>query len=530
MVALLVRLRWRQLSHQLGRNPWLLVSLLLGGMAALGLLTMLAAGLAALRFAAPDVAVTVLVIVGAIIVTGWWLGSVLVSADDALAPERFALLPVRARAMLPGLVVAGATTVGGVGTTIALLLMLVGWSVSAPALLASVLMIPVALATCVLGARVIAGLLAGWLARRRSRDLVVIAGVLLISCSGIAINLVISAIAELGVGASAFGQFAEVLAFTPMGAVFGVPAAVASGGWLDAALRLLIALAAVALLWIVAERQLAARLVAPITASGGGRVRSGGLLDRLLPATPAGAIAARTLRYRRRDPRHIVNVAMLLVLPALLVGVVVMNGIRGEGVEFSAGIVLIPAIGALLIGSIVQMDAAYDNDALALHIHTGVSGIADRAGRLLGIGIFAVPMAVVLCVLVSLLAGRWDLLPATLGATLGPWIVAAGAGAWIGAYLPGRAPAPEANPLGRGSSGGAQSMLALLAIAPITLILGGPAFGLAIASLWNPVLGWASLACALVLGGGAVWAGVVLGGRALQQRWPEVLAGVSSEG
>ncbi|MBK0418104.1 hypothetical protein JD276_03545 [Leucobacter sp. CSA1] len=529
MVAILVGLRWRQLGHQLGRNPWFIVALVVSGLVALGMLGTLALALGALRLAAPDLAVTALVLVGSAITAGWWIGTIFVSSDDSLAPERFALLPVRARSLLPGLTVAGATTIGGIGTTIALLLMLVGWSVSLAAALAATLLAPVALMVCVLGARVIGGLLARWLARRRTRDLVLTLGVLLVACSGLLLNLLLTAVGELDAPSESLAAAADVLAWTPLGAAFGVPAAVAEGEWLVAVLRLAVALATVVVLWLAAERLLAARLVAPISGGGGGRVRSGGLVDRVLPATPVGAVAARTLRYRRRDPRHLVNTVMLLVLPALLLGVFAMNGLRDGGVTFGPALVLLPSINALLICTIVQMDVAYDNDAVALHILTGVRGTADRVGRLLGIGILAIPLTVILCVLACLLVGSWALLPASLGAALGLSLAAAGAASAVGAYLPGRAPAPGANPFGRGSSGGVQSLLAMIVVMPITLVVGGPALGFAIASFWTPSLGWVSLACGLLLGGAATWAGAVIGGRALDRRWPRVLADVSSE-
>ena len=70
----------------------------------------------------------------------------------------------------------------------------------------------------------------------------------------------------------------------------------------------------------------------------------------------------------------------------------------------------------------------------------------------------------------------------------------------------------------------------MLIMSPITLILGAPALGFAIAAIWMPPLGWVSLLCAVVIGAGAVWGGTVLGGRTLERRWPEVLAEVSSEG
>lgn len=530
MVALLVSLRLRQLGHQLARNPWMIVTLVVVGLFAVSFLAVLTVGLVLLRVGAPDAAATVLVLTGGVIVLGWWVGSILVSGDDALAPERFALLPVTASRMLPGLVVAGATTIGGIGTALALVLMLLGWSVTVPALLAALVLIPVVLATCVLGARVVSGLLGRWLARRRIRDLLLTLGVALLASSGLLLNLGLQALTSVQDIRGAFATVAEIAAWTPVAAVFGVPAALAQGAVGVALLRLLVALATVAALWMAARALLDARLTAPIVSSGGGRVRSGGVLDRMLPSGPAGAIAGRTLRYFRRDPRQVINVVMLLLLPAIFLGLALMNGLREDSVGFGPAVILIPAINALLAGSIVQLAVAYDNDAVALHILTGVSGTADRAGRLLGFGLIGLPVTVVLCVATCLVAQRPDLLPASLGAALGLMAVSAGAGAWVGAFLPGRAPAPEASPFGRGSAGGAQSFLAMLIMSPITLILGAPALGFAIAAIWMPPLGWVSLLCAVVIGAGAVWGGTVLGGRTLERRWPEVLAEVSSEG
>ena len=74
-----------------------------------------------------------------------------------------------------------------------------------------------------------------------------------------------------------------------------------------------------------------------------------------------------------------------------------------------------------------------------------------------------------------------------------------------------------------------QSLLAMMIMSPITLILGAPALGFAIAAIWNPALGWVSLVLGLAIGALALWGGAVLGGRLLDRRWPEVLAEVSSE-
>ena len=64
-----------------------------------------------------------------------------------------------------------------------------------------------------------------------------------------------------------------------------------------AGLRLLLALGLLAGLWFAWGHFLECRLTEPLEAARGtGRVRGRGLVDRLYPATPAGGVAARTLR------------------------------------------------------------------------------------------------------------------------------------------------------------------------------------------------------------------------------------------
>ncbi|SDH89960.1 hypothetical protein [Agrococcus jejuensis] len=525
MAALLVGLRLKQLGRSLTRSPWHIVGLVFGALGALWMLGLVAVGAVGLRLAPEGVAPLVLVLVTSVAVVGWAVGALLSSTDESLAPERFALLPVRARQLLPGLALAQLLGIGGVATAIALALLLIAWSASVPALVAAIVMLPVALLTCMLGARVLSGVLARTLASRRTRDVATVVLMVLLISSGLLLSVVARAIAESASVQALLEQAAGVLAWTPLGATAGVPAAIATGDWLAAGIRLVIALGTVALLWWAWGAQLAARLVEPVQASGGGRVRSGGIVDRLVPATPTGAVAARSIRLFRRDPRHLLNAIATLVLPLILVGTQVASGVLVP--ELAA---FLPLIMALIVGQIAQLALAYDKDALALHVLTGVPGRADRAGRLLAMAIVLGPSIVLASVLVSGITGRWDLLPASLGASVSTSLVAAGVGIAVGAFLPGRAPAPEQGPFGRGSSGGAQSFAAMGIMLPVIAVAGAPATVLAVLGVvWMPWLGWLALPAGLAIGGVAVWLGIRIGGDRLDRAWPEVLAAVSSD-
>ncbi|MCH1882603.1 hypothetical protein [Agrococcus sp. ARC_14] len=538
MAALLLGLRLRQYGRALGRNPWAIVTLVvtaLGALAGLGLLAVL---LVTLRVLAPTAAADAVVLLGSGLVVVWAVASILISADDALAPERFSVLPVPARRLLPGVLLAGAIGVGGIATAIALLLTLIGWSADLFALVAAVLLLPVQLLTCLLAGRALVAALSRQLAKRSGRDLTIVVGSLLGISAGILVVTVLEGVRALGSTETLLGALSGVLAWTPLGAAWGVPLAVLAGSWLEAVAKLAIAIATVVLLWLVWAHDFRTRLTAPIVQGGGGRVRGGAWLDRLLPATPVGAIAARGLRYRFRDPRHLVNVLGVAIVPllVLVMNVVVGNSVQvdidaGPGAEpFAAiGPMLLPVLGAIVLMSVAQLDAAYDSSAIAAHVLTGVTGAQDRAGRALGMVVLFAPILLVMCVLSTAIAGSWTLLPASIGATLGTGGIVLGIGAAVSPWLPGQTPPPETSPFGAGSSGGAQALLgALIAMAAI-LTVGAPAIGTAIAAAWIPWLGWVSLAIGIVVAVLAVWLGVRIGGRALERRWPELLAAVARE-
>ena len=133
MVALLVRLKLTLLRNGLRRSVWRLVGLVVGGVYALGLVAAVLAGMVALRTASLATTGDVTVLAYSGLTVGWLLMSLLVfGVDETVDPAKFALLPVRARELLPGLLVAGAVGVPGVATTLVVLGLLVTWSRSFP--------------------------------------------------------------------------------------------------------------------------------------------------------------------------------------------------------------------------------------------------------------------------------------------------------------------------------------------------------------------------------------------------------------
>jgi ABC-2 type transport system permease protein len=287
--------------------------------------------------------------------------------------------------------------------------------------------------------------------------------------------------------------------------------------------HLVLALALVAVLWKTWEHFLAARLVEPVEGGGGtARVGHSGWVERLYPATPAGGVAARTLRYWRRDPRYVAGITGFLIGPVILIATSLLNP---DGSQLVA--VFAPTLLGLLVGASVAQDLSYDGSALWAHVSAGTSGAADRWGRVLSSLTIFGPMLVVLLAAAMLLTGRWDLLGAVLGLTLAFLLGGLGVGSFVGALWQWPAPPPGANPFQKGSSGGLPTMLSFSVSTLGTLVVGLPALAVVVGSAFTPWVGWLAVPVGVLTGAVVLRIGVDQGGRLLERRWPEVMAAVS---
>ena len=525
MVAILVRLKLSLLRNALRRSVWRTVGLIIGIVYALGVVVLALVGLVALRWTSVALTADVTVLAFATLTAGWLLLSLLVfGIDETLDPSRFALLPVRAREIMPGLLVSGLISSTGVATVLVALGLLASWSRGVGPLLATVVTIPIGVATCFLLSRAGTAAFSAVLSSRRFRDFafVGLAGLGLVF--GVGANLVGGL---LGQGVDHFrtllSDAATVASWTPFGWVWAVPADVASGRWPIAGVRLLLAAAFVVLLWLVWGHYLDKRLTEPLEAArGAGRMRGGRLVDRLYPATPVGGVAARTLHYWRRDPRYVAGIAGFLIGPVILMVAQLANP-YGEPLIAAFA----PALLCWLIGSSMAQDLSYDGSAIWLHASSGVRGVEDRLGRVLSTLTVFVPVVAVLTVVGLWLSGEWSVWLSVLSVSVTLTLVSIGVGAFVGTLWQWPAPPPGANPFQKGTSGGLPSLAAFGVTSTVSLLLAAPTIALVIASFWVGWLGWLGLVVGAVIGALTLWQGVVRGGVVLDRRWPEVLSAVS---
>ncbi|MFP5346444.1 MAG: hypothetical protein ACLGIA_05405, partial [Actinomycetes bacterium] len=260
-------------------------------------------------------------------------------------------------------------------------------------------------------------------------------------------------------------------------------------------------------------------LVTPASAGTARRHGRSALLDRL-PAGPAWAVAGRSLRYWRRDPRYLTSIVATFALPAAVLSLALLGMFSVRSAALAVG----PLLGGVL-GWGQHNDVAYDGTAVWTHVVSDLSGRADRAGRAAAVLVWAVPLTVVAAVAGCAVADRWQLLPAVLGLSLGLLGIGTGVSAVSSALLPYRVPEAGSNPFQTPSGAAVATLVAQAVTSSVTCALAVPvvvAFVLAL--LGSGTAGWVALVLGAALGAAAVLAGVHLGGRLFERRGPELLA------
>ncbi len=532
MVALLVKLKLTLLRSSLRQSVWRAIGIIIGAAYGLGLAVGAVLLQAGLRFAWPEYAAAASILVLSLLTVGWAVMPLLTAGfDDTLDPGRFALLPVRARELLPGMVLAVLVGVPGVVTVLSAAGQLVVWSTGVAAFVAALVMIPVGIATCVVLSRVVVGLVGGVTTSRRYREVAGLILVLLMSSLGIVANGISEGVRRTGgIGQQRVTEIADIVGWTPVGWAWSVAPDVAAGRWAVAGARLLLAVLLLLVLLRVWEALLARALVSPLTSGAqASTVKAKSPIDRWCGPTPVGAIAARTLRYWRRDPRYLTGGLMALLLPVFILVPASAAGPDGRQSLFIAPLVL-----SLLASLTTTNDLSYDGSALWLHASSGIRGWQDRLGRVLVMAVLALPLVVVFLALAVLVTGRTDLAGPSAAAALALMLGGLAAGSWVGAYIQVPAPPPGANPFRTRSGGGVASLLSVSLTTAATVVLALPGLIAAGLSLWaveagRPVWGVLAVLVALGTGVGVVWLGVRQGGIRLDRRWPEVLTAVSKE-
>ena len=228
-------LKWRVLINTLTRSTWILVGTILGGLYALFLLGMALTALIALGGEALETVVVASVLLGSLLLVGWWLVPLVSSkADSTLDPSRLALFPLSTTGLVAGQVAGAVVGLPGVLTVIALLGWLFSWRGSTVALIAAIPCAIIGALLAFVGSRCVTALGANFAKGRRTNEIISMVVLVLVVLLGPLISLFATGLGQVW---QLLPTWAGVLAWTPLGAIWAVPGDVASGYWLAAPAR-----------------------------------------------------------------------------------------------------------------------------------------------------------------------------------------------------------------------------------------------------------------------------------------------------
>jgi ABC-2 type transport system permease protein len=521
VVATLVRLRLLVLRNTLRRQTAQLVVVIIAAVYGLGILLAAVLGLIFLDLASTEVIRTAVVLAGGAALLGWGvLPLVATGIDETLEPARLAAYPIPLRQLMTGLFLGGVLGVPGIVTTIAALCTALSWrhlpGVAVVALLTGIL----GAASCVVASRAAAAIGSGLSTGRRFREargLLLIIPIILLG----PIVLVITGFIERA--HTSLGVIVDVVSWTPVGAVWAVPASVALGDPVGALARSAIALATFGVLVLAWRWGLAKALVTPVV-QGGGRSHTRGRLglfgNGVLGAFgPVGAVAARCLTYWIRDPRYQRQLILIPILPVLLGFYATLN-------HTHAYLLALGPVTAFFLSVTLVTDVSYDGSAFTLHVARGVRGVADRAGRATALLVFALPVVVVFAIGGAAFgAASASSAPALVGLAVGVLGSGVGVASVSSALLVLPVPAPGDNPFRSRPGTNLSNTLQMLVVWGILGVLCLPEIVLlVVAALTHAaVWGWVGLVVGIVLGAVFLVLGVNQGGALLDRRAPELL-------
>ncbi|MDT3331065.1 hypothetical protein Q9S78_10300 [Microbacterium sp. KSW-18] len=506
MVAHVLRLRLALLVGALNARPLVLLRRL-AGFAVLAL-AVAAVCVALIRLdRVPDGEAATLTVVGSsLLVAGFFLIPLFSGVEDPLDPRRFVVTGEEPGRVAWSVALASPLGIPGLVVVAVAAAMIAAWtghgSPAGLAVLAALLLV----GTSVLAARCAMAVSAVALRDRRSPQLtglmVTAAGVVAIPVAAFAFSLEWS-----GGLPSQLTEAAQVLAVTPFGAASAI--AVRSGGELVASMLVAVGtLLALAALWQLLVRTLmtSTERVVPV-----GERRGLGWFA-VMPGTPGGAIAARSIVYWFSDPRYLANVIVVPVASVLIVTPLLVVGVPLQTVAL-----IPPPILALFLGWLVHNDLAYDSTGVWLHISAGVRGVADRLGRLVPIVLVGVPLLALAITASIWIHGRWAVLPALVGVCVSLFATGLGLSSISSVAAPYAVSRPGEGPFEQPQRTGGSTTQALVLLGAI--LLSAPALWWG----WLSLAGdedeaWTSFWSGVGVGAAVLVVGVAIGGALFERR------------
>lgn len=513
-------LKWHLLVNTLTRSTWILVGTILGALYMLFIVGTIGTSFFLVGDSPLETVRMVAIFYGTVLIVGWWLVPVISSrADSSVDPSRLALFPLSIPGIQIGQLLGAVIGIPGVATVLLTLAWVTSWRSSGTAVLAAVLCAVLGLLLAFTGSRAVTALSANFNKRRRAGEIISIVLLALVVLLGPLFALIGRGIEQVW---EQLPGWATYLSWTPLGAPWAIPSDVAHGQWASALARSAICVVSLLVLlfvWRAALRRALSDATGSTASSGSKSVSGVGLFGRL-PSTGWGAVMARCLTYWLRDPRYS---ATLLILPAM--------GAAGWFLSRDqTGVILVlPCFVALIMAYSISADVGYDNTAFTLHILAPVKGSHDRLGRALAMLCIGGPFVIAMLILAMIRTGDWVYLPGLVGVCAALLLAGTGVVSVLSARYTYPVPPPGASPLKTPQGFTLLNVLIQFVILGAVTLMSLPPVALVITQLvtGEVMWGWIALAVGFAEGLCLLWLGVLIGGKWLDRRGPELLQEVA---
>lgn len=553
MVGHLVSLKWKYVQASFRRSIWAVIGLVIAAVYAVLALLGLAFGYVAAAFEAPETGPLIALLAGSVLAIGWSVVPIFFSGlDGTLDESRFVLFPIEPATLQKGQFLGGFVGIPGVASVLAVLLGLIAYG-SQPLLLIVYLVCAVlGLANLMVWAR-LANRLGIMLSAnpRVANVLMIVAAVLMMS-----LGFIFGGTATyLSRHWDAMLPFLPWLGVTPFGSAYAVPYWLAAGNVPAALGCLVLTLGYLAGGWWLWGKNLA-RSMANVGGSAhhasAAEVAAGDLgLFARFPATPRGAVAARTLHSLLKDNRlQMLTVTTVMMYLLLAVGFPLFMSATGGSIQGKISFGPDPESANRIINSgVMQLFGfwiyfctvftgyymcflvSYDNTAFSLHVLSPLRGIDDRIGRLWGYSILVAPIVVVMLLVASAVNGHLELFPIVLMHQLGVFAAAAGMGCVLDTFMSPPVAPPGANPFKnpKNNEGMGKQLLLMLSMAVVMLsaLPGGISVIVYVFLTQNLLTLVIGGVLQLMIGAGLLVGGVVWGGRRFDRMSPRMLERVA---
>ena len=553
MVGHLVSLKWKYVQASFRRSVWAVIGLVIAAVYAVLALLGLAVGYLAAAFEAPETGPLIALLAGSVLAIGWSVVPIFFSGlDGTLDESRFVLFPIEPATLQKGQFLGGFVGIPGVASVLAVLLGLIAYG-SQPLLLIVYLVCAVlGLANLMVWAR-LANRLGIMLSAnpRVANGLMIVAAVLMMSMGFISGGTATYLMRHW----DALLPFLPWLGVTPFGAAYAVPYWLAAGNVPAALGCLVLTLGYLAGGWWLWGKNLA-RSMANVGGSAhhasAAEVAAGDLgLFARFPATPRGAVAARTLHSLLKDNRlQMLTVTTVMMYLLLAVGFPLFMSATGGSIQGKIGFGPNPEQATQVVNSgVMQLFGfwiyfctvftgyymcflvSYDNTAFSLHVLSPLRGIDDRIGRLWGYSILVAPIVVLMVLVASAVNGHLELFPIVLMHQLGVFAAAAGMGCVLDTFISPPVAPPGANPFKnpKNNEGMGKQLLLMLSMAVVMLsaLPGGISVIVYVFLTQNLLTLVIGGVLQLMIGAGLLVGGVVWGGRRFDRMSPRMLERVA---